>query len=176
MAAPKLSARTLGDKISLILSQVDQKAKIYNDVTIAEIARAVTQGIEVAPRQMVLVHPQVLLLRVLYASLPARQQRQFVTILLARISDRTAQVVVHTLLDLGYLKALETFLGGPVPATVRTLAWMAIHDALVYEPQRFVEQDLTLIEKMQKSDRKRFPQTKTHVPEDSIITSRGYTV
>jgi hypothetical protein len=173
MAAPKPSARALREKITLILSQVDRKAKIYNDVTIAEVARSL--GVEVPPRQPVLVNPQVQLLRVLYTSLPGRHQGQFVTILLKGISDRTAQVIVHTLIDLGHFKALERFLAGNVPPTVRTLTWMALHDALVHEPQRFGERDLALIEKMQKADRKRFPPTRVQ-REDSIIIPRNYSV
>jgi hypothetical protein len=194
MAAGKRSEREIKGKIRLILSQVEPAARIYHERGLAEAMRDAALTGEVsefyrlagslgakpnpiaAPGQFAVTHPQVEILRALYTSLPAPRQRKFATMLLSEISERTARVIVHTILDLGYLKVLETFLSGSTASVpVRVIAWSTVKDALAHEPHRFTELDLSTLERMQKTDRKRFPERK-HEPEDSIIIPRGYNV
>jgi hypothetical protein len=194
MVAGKPSERELKEKIRLILSQVEPAAKIYHERSLADSVRDSALTGEVSPLyrlaaslgtasnpvarpgQFAVTNPQVQLFRALYTSLAVSRQRKFATMLLSEISERTARVVVHTILDLGHLKTLEKFLSGSTASmSVRGTAWSAVKDALAHEPHRFDEGDFSTLERMQKTDRKRFPQRK-HDPEDSIIIPRGYSV
>lgn len=182
-------------KIEIILSQVEAVPKIYNERTFADAIRSAALTGQAAelyqlvgalepqpdlvalPGKFVVTNPQVQLLRAFYASLPVPRQRQFVRLLLAQTGDRTVRVIIHTLLDLGRLRAVEKFLSGSkLSMFVRAMTWEAIKAALSHEPHRFGEQELVILERMQVADRKRFPELQ-YEPGDSLITPpRNYKV
>jgi hypothetical protein len=158
MAAGKRSrtAKDLRKQIQLILSQVKPDSKIYPEVGmgLSEFLRAKEAreaGHALPPEDAVarekksstVANEQVRLLKILCGQ-PGHGADEFVKILADEVDEVNAAVIIHTLIELGRLKAVLGVIGSRKKneTDIRRVLWGAIREKLRREPHRFSDADL----------------------------------